>query len=28
VINEEFAHHGFCARDLGKLSRQGSSQEA
>ena len=25
VLNEEFAHHGFCARDLDKLSRQDSS---
>lgn len=26
VLNEEWAHHGFCRRDLDKLSRQGSSQ--
>lgn len=25
VLNEEQAHHGFCVRDLGKLSRQESS---
>lgn len=28
VLNEEWAHHGFCKRDLDKLSRQGSSQES
>ena len=26
VLNEEWAHHGFCTRDLDKLSRRGSSQ--
>lgn len=26
VLNEEWAHHGFCKRDLDKLSRQDSSQ--
>jgi hypothetical protein len=26
VLNEEWAHHGFCKRDLDKLSRQESSQ--
>ena len=26
VLNEEWAHHGFCRRDLDKLSRQESSQ--
>ncbi|GAA6525125.1 DinB family protein [Intrasporangium sp. DVR] len=26
VLNEEWAHHGFCRRDLDKLSGQGSSQ--
>jgi hypothetical protein len=25
VLNEEWAHHGFCKRDLDKLSRQDSS---
>lgn len=25
VLNEEWAHHGFCKRDLDKLSRQGSA---
>jgi len=25
VLNEEWAHHGFCVRDLDKLSRQESS---
>jgi hypothetical protein len=25
VLNEEWAHHGFCKRDLDKLSRQESS---
>ena len=25
VLNEEWAHHGFCARDLDKLTRQVSS---
>jgi len=26
VLDEEWAHHGFCVRDLDKLSRQDSSQ--
>jgi hypothetical protein len=26
VLDEEWAHHGFCNRGLDKLSRQGSSQ--
>lgn len=26
VLNEEFAHHGFCVRDLDKLSGRDSSQ--
>ena len=26
VLNEEWAHHRFCKRDLDKLSHQGSSQ--
>jgi hypothetical protein len=26
VLNEEWAHHGFCERDLDKLSHQSSSQ--
>lgn len=26
VLNEEWAHHGFCTRDLDKLSREDSSQ--
>ena len=26
VLNEEWAHHGFCKRDLDRLSRQDSSQ--
>ncbi len=26
VLEEEWAHHGFCQRDLDKLSRQGSSE--
>ena len=26
VLNEEWAHHGFCTRDLDKLSRRDSSQ--
>jgi hypothetical protein len=26
VLNEEWAHHGFCKRDLDKLSHQDSSQ--
>jgi hypothetical protein len=26
VLNEEWAHHGFCKRDLDKLTRQESSQ--
>jgi len=26
LLNEEWAHHGFCRRDLDKLSRQDSSQ--
>jgi hypothetical protein len=26
VLNEEWAHHQFCKRDLDKLSRHGSSQ--
>jgi hypothetical protein len=26
VLDEEWAHHGFCKRDLDKLSRQESSQ--
>lgn len=25
VLNEEWAHHGFCARDLGKLARRDPS---
>lgn len=28
VLNEEWAHHGFCRRDLDKLSRQDSSQDS
>lgn len=28
VLNEEWAHHGFCKRDLDKLSRQDSSQDS
>jgi hypothetical protein len=28
VLNEEWAHHGFCRRDLDKLSRQESSQDS
>ena len=27
VLSEEWAHHGFCVRDLDTLSRPGSSQE-
>ena len=27
VLNEEWAHHGFCKRDLDKLSRQDSSPD-
>ena len=27
VLDEEWAHHGFCVRDLDTLSRPGSSQE-
>jgi hypothetical protein len=26
VLNEDWAHHGFCTRDLDKLSRQVPSQ--
>lgn len=26
VLNEEWAHHGFCTRDLDKLSREDSSR--
>jgi len=25
VLNEEFEHHGFCARDLDKLTQGGSA---
>lgn len=25
VLNEEWAHHGFCVRDLDKLSHRGAS---
>jgi len=28
VLNEEWAHHGFCERDLDKLSRRGASPGA
>ena len=28
VLNEEWAHHGFCQRDLNKLSPQGSTQRS
>jgi hypothetical protein len=28
VLNEEGAHHGFCTRDLDKLTRQESSQSS
>lgn len=28
VLNEEWAHHGFCKRDLDKLSRQDSASDS
>jgi hypothetical protein len=28
VLNEEWAHHGFCKRDLDELSRQSSSRDS
>lgn len=28
VLNEEWAHHGFCERDLNKLAHQSSSKES